>query len=98
MGDLSERLGALADRYALSPSSVARFQQLVALLAEDPHAPTALTDPERALDAHLADSLSALEFVRGRNRIVDIGSGAGFPGLPLALAIPGVRLDLLESA
>jgi 16S rRNA (guanine527-N7)-methyltransferase len=49
---------------------------------------------------HVADSLSGLEvpeLARAR-RIADMGAGAGFPGLVLAIALPGARVDLIESA
>ena len=47
----------------------------------------------------MADSLSALEVeaLRAARRIADLGAGAGFPGLPLAVALPGSRVDLIES-
>jgi 16S rRNA (guanine527-N7)-methyltransferase len=82
--------GDLADR-------VVRL--LEALRSErDPH--TTVTDPSDALDRHVADSLSGLEIaaVRDASRMADLGAGAGFPGLPLALALPAARVDLLESA
>jgi 16S rRNA (guanine527-N7)-methyltransferase len=49
---------------------------------------------------HVADSLSGLEadgLARAR-RIADVGAGAGFPGLPLAIALPGTKVDLIESS
>ena len=51
------------------------------------------------MDEHVADSLSGLEVpeLRGASRVVDIGSGAGFPGLPLAVALPGASVDLVEA-
>ena len=59
-----------------------------------------MADPEQAIHLHVADSLSALElpFLRGAAAIADVGAGAGFPGLPLAIALPQARVDLLESA
>jgi len=47
----------------------------------------------------VADSLSGLEFeaLREASRIADIGSGAGFPGVVLAVALPAARVDLIES-
>jgi len=48
----------------------------------------------------VADSLSGLEvddLARAR-RIADVGAGAGFPGLPLAIALPGTKVDLIESS
>jgi 16S rRNA (guanine527-N7)-methyltransferase len=48
---------------------------------------------------HLADSLSGLEIerLRGAASVADLGSGAGFPGLALAVALPATRVDLVES-
>jgi 16S rRNA (guanine527-N7)-methyltransferase len=72
---------------------------LDALSAEpDPH--TTVSDPSQALDVHIADSLAALEVpaLRTAERIADLGAGAGFPGLVLAAALPGARVDLIESA
>ena len=48
---------------------------------------------------HVADSLTGLEFeqLAAAARIADIGSGAGFPGLVLAVALPDARVDLIES-
>jgi 16S rRNA (guanine527-N7)-methyltransferase len=72
---------------------------LEALAAErDPH--TSVSEPERAREVHVADSLSGLEvpdLARAR-RIADVGAGAGFPGLVLAVALPTARVDLIESA
>src|SRR5918911_362016 len=51
-------------------------------------------------ERHVADSLVALEIdaVRAARRIADIGSGAGWPGLALAAALPEARVTLVESA
>ncbi len=72
---------------------------LLGILVSDEHAPTAIRDPEQAARMHVADSLSALELapVRAAERIADIGSGAGFPGAPLAIALPSAEVNLLES-
>jgi len=71
---------------------------LVDLLAEA-DAPTAVHDPQAVVDIHLADSLVALDVpeVRQARRIADLGSGAGLPGLVLALAQPAARVTLVES-
>jgi 16S rRNA (guanine527-N7)-methyltransferase len=63
-------------------------------------APTAVRDPRKVLDDHLADSLVALELhtVRSADSLADLGSGAGVPGLPLAIALPSVDVALVESA
>ena len=71
---------------------------LEALAAEpDPH--TTVSDPAAAADVHVADSLSGLEVpeLASARAIADLGAGAGFPGLVLALALPDARVDLIES-
>jgi 16S rRNA (guanine527-N7)-methyltransferase len=90
----------LARRFELSPAAGAQLDQLAQLLASDPLAPTAVRDPQRILDDHLADSLVALELetLGSARDAVDVGSGAGLPGLPLAIALPGVRFALVESS
>lgn len=72
---------------------------LIALEAEaDPH--TTAGAHEDAVRTHVADALSGLELaeLHGAGRIADVGSGAGFPGLVLAVALPGATVDLIESA
>ena len=52
------------------------------------------------MELHVADSLSGLEVdaLRRARRIADVGAGAGFPGLPLAVALPAAQVDLIESS
>ena len=59
---------------------------------------TAITEPEQVAKLHLLDSLSllTLEDLRGK-RMIDVGCGAGFPGVPVKIACPQVRLTLLDS-
>jgi len=58
-----------------------------------------VSDPDEAVEIHVADSLSALVVpeVRNAHRIADIGAGAGFPGVVLAVALPRARVDMIES-
>ena len=95
---LEDAVRALAARFALADGAADRMLRLVACVAEDPHAPTGVSDPAGIVDRHLADSLSALELaaLRPDAQAVDIGSGAGFPGLPLAVARPQSDWVLLE--
>ena len=57
---------------------------------------TAIRDSEEMIRLHLLDSLSILPFVEGR-RIIDIGTGAGLPGIPLAICLPESEFTLLDS-
>jgi 16S rRNA (guanine527-N7)-methyltransferase len=72
---------------------------VLALLAEERASVSSVTDPRRAWQVHVADSLTGLEVpeLAKARRIADIGSGAGFPGLALAIALPNAQLDLIES-
>ena len=75
------------------------LREVLALQARDPTASTAVRDPDAAVAGHVADSLVALEVpcMREAHRIADLGSGAGWPGLALAAALPSVRVALVES-
>ena len=59
---------------------------------------TAITEPDQVAKLHLLDSLSvlAVKDLAGK-RLVDVGCGAGFPGVPLKIACPGMELTLLDS-
>ena len=83
----------------LSNKQGAQLAALLDVLAADEHAPTAARDARRARDTHVADSLVALEVeaVRSAWTIADVGSGAGFPGLALAAALPRAQVHLVES-
>jgi 16S rRNA (guanine527-N7)-methyltransferase len=98
--DFEAAFATLAQRYDLPAESVERLRTLHRLLVGDPLAPTAVRDPRKVIDDHLADSLVALELdaVRSAGTLADLGSGAGVPGLPLAIALPGASVALLESA
>jgi 16S rRNA (guanine527-N7)-methyltransferase len=92
-------VAALSERFELPDPAARQLQALADMLSEDEAAPTTVRDPRRVLDDHLADSLVALELpeVHGATRIADLGSGAGLPGLPLAIALPEAAVLLVES-
>lgn len=57
---------------------------------------TAVRNPEEMLTRHLIDSLSIVPWVKGEN-IIDVGTGPGLPGIPLAILFPETRFTLLDS-
>lgn len=84
---------------ALGPKQRAALETVLALLAEERASVSSITTPVRAWQVHVVDSLTGLEVdeLANARRIADIGSGAGFPGLVLAVALPNSELDLIES-
>lgn len=58
---------------------------------------TAIHEPERMLTHHLFDSLAMAPFVRP-GPLLDVGSGAGLPGIPLALLLPDLRVSLIDAS
>ncbi len=60
---------------------------------------TAIRDPHAAVAAHVLDALAALPLLRrnGVRALLDLGSGGGYPGLPLAIALPAERALLVDS-
>ena len=93
-------LKALVDRYRLPDAALTRLQALLDALRREPDPHTAVSAGLAAVEVHVADSLAGLEVDRlaAADSIADIGAGAGFPGLVLALALPSARVDLVESA
>ena len=95
-----KRLAEVVGRFGAPESAIASLAGILKLQALDPAASTTVRDPEEALDRHVADSLVALELpvVAEAHRIADLGSGAGWPGLALAAALPEAQVALVESA
>jgi 16S rRNA (guanine527-N7)-methyltransferase len=95
----AQRLERLRMRYGLSEHQRDQLTAILGELAASEHAPTAVRDPDRAVDVHLADSLVALELggLQMSGRIADLGAGAGFPGVALAVALPESEVSLVEA-
>jgi 16S rRNA (guanine527-N7)-methyltransferase len=58
---------------------------------------TRITDPREAAIKHVFDSVAPWQYFAGARRVLDAGTGAGFPGVPLAVVLPEVRFTLVES-
>jgi 16S rRNA (guanine527-N7)-methyltransferase len=82
----------------LSDAQRRSLQTVLDLLAAERASVSSVTD-ERAWKVHVEDSLTGLEVpeLQDASRIADLGSGAGFPGLVLAVALPRATVDLIDS-
>ena len=92
--------GAREFQLDLTPAQLAQFSRYADLLMEwnERFNLTSITDPREIVIKHFLDSLSAARSLPpGATRLIDVGAGPGFPGLPLKLAQPGLALTLLEA-
>ncbi len=98
--ELEAALAEQAVRYGLPPGAPTMLGRLLSALSAEHDPPTTVREPLAAARTHVADSLVALDLprVRDARRVVDLGAGAGFPGLALAIALPDAHVDLVESA
>jgi 16S rRNA (guanine527-N7)-methyltransferase len=89
----------LAARWGLTGEQISQLARVLGALETDTRAPTSVRAAEQAVNVHLADSLASLdiEAIRTAASIADLGTGAGFPGVALAIALPGAEIRLIES-
>lgn len=103
---LQEELGGLLQRgleqMGLAVAEDARFQLIQYLLLLEKwnqvYNLTAVRDPKKAVSLHLLDSLALMPYINHSGRLLDVGSGAGLPGIPLAVARPQWSVTLLDSS
>jgi 16S rRNA (guanine527-N7)-methyltransferase len=83
---------------SLDPRQRQALRTVLELLASERASVSSVVD-ERAWTVHVADSLTGLEVpeLAAARRVADVGAGAGFPGLALAVALPAIEVDLIES-
>jgi 16S rRNA (guanine527-N7)-methyltransferase len=85
--------------HELSERQLTALGRVLEVLAHDEHAPTTVRDPREAAERHLADSLAGLDIdlIKDGRDLADLGAGAGFPGVALAVALPRSTVRLVES-
>lgn len=100
-GELEKRLEDGVAELGLGLGARARTQLLqhLALLEKwnRIHNLTAIRDAAKAVSVHLLDSLAVVPYLNGK-QLLDAGSGAGFPGIPIAVFRPEMQVDLLDSS
>lgn len=97
MNRLSDALAAMG--LAIDADKQARLLDFLALLKKwnSTYNLTAIHDPDKMLTHHLLDSLAVLPYVTA-DRLLDVGSGAGLPGIPLAIARPELSVTLIDAS
>lgn len=58
---------------------------------------TAITDVDEIIIKHFVDSLTITKYIKENEKIIDVGTGAGFPGIPIAIMMPNTKITLLDS-
>ena len=100
---MKNKLISGAENYGitLSDSQAEQFMNYMSLLREwnEKINLTAITEPEEVVTKHFLDSMSvyATPYVKDGTSVIDVGTGAGFPGLVMKIAKPGIKLTLLDS-
>lgn len=95
------RLVAEAGRLGVSldPSAAERLERLAdELLRWNTRVNlTAITSPSEVLEKHFLDSLALVPLLGGTKRLLDIGAGPGFPGLPVRIAVPSLEVEVVDT-
>ena len=99
---LAERIrdGVAALNLTLGPAAIDRFAAYLALIEKwnRVHNLTAVRETDQMVVLHLLDSLSIIPHVAAARSLLDVGTGAGLPGIPIAIARPELEVTLLDSS
>lgn len=93
------RQGAATLQLDLDEDTVAKLITYISLLSKwnNVYNLTAVRDPAHMVTRHLLDSLTVVPYIKGP-KVLDVGTGAGLPGIPLALVLPNCKVVLLDSS
>lgn len=94
---MQEKSGFLGVRFCVK--QLEQFFEYMELLIEwnEKMNLTAITDPEEIILKHFIDSITILKDIEDNSRVVDVGTGAGFPGIPLSIMNPTLKITLVDS-
>lgn len=94
---MQEKLKKININYSVE--QLEKFRQFMDLLLQwnEKMNLTAITNPDEIILKHFIDSLTILDKVKNAKTLVDVGTGAGFPGIPLAIMCPQVKITLVDS-
>ena len=83
----------------LTENQIEKFYKYMKLLLEwnEKINLTAITDENEIVLKHFVDSLTVLKYIKEDDKIIDVGTGAGFPGIPMAIMMPNTKITLLDS-
>ena len=83
----------------LLPEQTEQFYKYMKLLIEwnQKMNLTAITEPNEIIEKHFVDSLTIMPYIKKNSRIIDVGTGAGFPGIPIKIADSSLEITLLDS-
>ena len=95
----SLKQGVVEMGMSLDPAAIDKLLHYVALLDKwnKVYNLTAVREPHRMIGLHILDSLSVAPLVSNRKTMIDVGTGAGLPGMVLAIANPALTLTLLDT-
>lgn len=92
-------INLMALNLKLNDSQIKNFYDFMNLLIEKNKVMnlTGITEPKEVILKHFIDSLTVLKYINENDNIIDVGTGAGFPGIPLKIAENSLEITLLDS-
>lgn len=95
--EMQEKSTALGVRFFMEQAE--QFFEYMNLLIEwnEKMNLTAITEPTEIIEKHFIDSLTILNKIDNNQKVVDVGTGAGFPGIPLSIMNPTLKITLVDS-